>query len=68
MGDAFYLHTIDVPYSYIASIADPFFSIAVFLFIYRCLFNYYARMDVVENEIYLVFGAGVLMDNFHLLT
>jgi hypothetical protein len=54
MGDAFYLRTIDVPYSYIASIADPLFSIVVFIFIYRYLFSYYARMDVVENEIYLV--------------
>lgn len=54
MGDAFYLRTIDVPYSYIATIADPLIWIAVFLLIYRYLFNYYARIDVVENEIYLV--------------
>jgi zinc protease len=54
IGDAFYLHTIDVPYSYIATIEDPLFSIIVFLVIYRFLFSYYARMDVIENEIYLV--------------
>ncbi len=54
MGDAFYIRTIDVPYSYILSIADPFFNIIVFLLIYRYLFNYYAHMDVIENAIYLV--------------
>ncbi len=54
LGDAFYLRTIDVPYSYIATIADPLLWITMFLLIYRYLFNYYARMDVVENELYLL--------------
>ena len=54
MGDAFYLYTIDVPYSYIATIAELLLYIVLFLFIYRYLFRYYAHMDVTENEIYLV--------------
>jgi hypothetical protein len=54
MGDGFYILTIDVPYSYILTIADPFFHIIVFLIIYRFLFNYYAHMDVINDAIYLV--------------
>ena len=54
MGDAFYLRTIDVPYSYVITIADSFLHIIVFLLIYRYLFNYYAHMDVTKNKIYLV--------------
>jgi len=54
MGDAFYAYTVDVPYSYVLSIADPLVHIATFLLIYRYLFNYYARLDIVQNEMYLV--------------
>lgn len=54
IGDAFYFHTIDVPYSYIVTITEPFVYIAMFLLIYRYLFSYYARIDVIENEICLV--------------
>jgi hypothetical protein len=53
-GDAFYLHTLDVPYSYIATVTDPFLYIVIFMFIYRYLFSYYARVDVIEDAICLV--------------
>ena len=54
MGDPFYLTTIDVPYSYIFTALDPVFYLFVFILLYRYLFSYYARLDVVENAMYAI--------------
>jgi len=50
-GDPYYLFTIDVPYSYIATVLDPFIYMVLFLFLYRTLINYYARIDVIASGI-----------------
>lgn len=54
LGDPFYLTTIDVPYSYIFTTLDPVFYLFVFILLYRYLFSYYARLDVVENAMYAI--------------
>ncbi len=54
LGDPFYLTTIDVPYSYIFTTLDPVFYLFIFIFFYRYLFSYYARLDVVENTMYAI--------------
>ena len=54
LGDAFFRRTIDVPYSYILTITDPLIFITVFLLIYRFLFRYFARIDVIDDAVYLV--------------
>ncbi|HCY86248.1 MAG TPA: hypothetical protein DHV36_14030 [Desulfobacteraceae bacterium] len=54
LGDAFFRRTIDVPHSYILTITDPLMYLTIFLFIYRFTFRYFARMDVVEDAIYLL--------------
>ena len=51
MGDPFYLFTIDVPYSYIVTILDPLLFMVLFFFIYRTLWRYYARIDVIDRGI-----------------
>jgi len=50
-GDPFYLFTIDVPYSYIVTLLDPLLFMVVFFFIYRTLWRYYARIDVIDRGI-----------------
>jgi len=50
-GDPFYLFTIDVPYSYIVTILDPVLFTLLFIFIYRTLWHYYARIDVIDRGI-----------------
>ncbi len=54
MDDPYYLHTVDVPYSYLVTVGDSLISIVIFVVVYRYLFNYYARMDVSKETIYLV--------------
>lgn len=53
-GDPFYLLTIDVPYSYIATVADPICYMMIFVLMYRYLFSYYARIDIVQDNIYAI--------------
>ncbi len=52
--DAYYLYTINVPYSYVVTVIDELLLIVLFVLIYRYLFNYYAHVDVDKENIYLV--------------
>ena len=58
--DAYYLRTIDVPYSYAAAIVDGLFSIVVFFILYRLIWNYYARIVVLSKE-FIAIGNRVLV-------
>ena len=49
--DPFYLFTIDVPYNYIITILDPLLFMVLFFFVYRTLWYYYARIDVIDRGI-----------------
>jgi len=51
MDDPNYLMTIDVPYSYIATILDPMAFLILFVLIYYNLWRYYARIDVTKDHI-----------------
>ena len=53
-NDPYYLMTIDVPYSYIFTVLDPFLYVLLFIFIYKKLWKYYARIDVIDRAIVAV--------------
>jgi len=50
-GDPRWLMRIDVPYSYIVTILDPLFYLLLFFIIYRLMWHYYFRIDVLETSI-----------------
>jgi len=49
MGDPYWLLTIDVPYSYIATILDAFVFLLWFFWLYVLLWRYYARIIVTDD-------------------
>lgn len=51
LGDPYYVLGIDVPYSYIATILDPFIYLFLFFVLYYYLWRYYARIEVIEKGI-----------------
>jgi zinc protease len=53
-GNPYYLSTIDVPWSYVADIADSLLMIVVFALVYRYGFRYDARLQMDKEAIYLV--------------
>ncbi|MCF6206940.1 MAG: insulinase family protein [Sulfurovum sp.] len=50
-GDPRWLMRIDVPYSYIFTVLDPLLYLLVFIVIYRKLWHYYFRIDVLDDKI-----------------
>ena len=53
-ADPFYLRTIDVPQSYIATILHPLVYMLFFFIIYRTVWHYWARMNVLNDNIVLL--------------
>ncbi len=51
IGDPYYLETIDVPYSYIATVLDPILFLILFAVAYYNLWRYYARIDITKKYI-----------------
>ncbi|SFV60778.1 FIG007959: peptidase, M16 family [hydrothermal vent metagenome] len=51
MDDPNYLTTLDVPYSYIATILDPIGYLILFVIIYYNFWRYYARIDITKEHI-----------------
>jgi len=49
-GDPYYLHSIDVPYSYMVTIVDAIFYMVVFFLLYRSIWHYYARITVLKEQ------------------
>ena len=50
-GDPRWLMRIDVPYSYIITVLDPLLYLALFFLLYRLIWHYYYRIDVLEDKI-----------------
>ena len=53
-GDPFYLRTIDVPQSYIATALSPLVYMLFFFIIYRTLWHYWARINVLNDKIVIL--------------
>jgi len=53
-ADPYYYTSIDVPYSYLATIAYILFYIFIFVIIYYCLWRYYARLDVTKRALIFI--------------
>jgi len=51
LGDPYYDRSIDVPYSYIATVLDPALYLILFFILLRYLWRYYARIDVIDKGI-----------------
>ncbi len=51
LGDPYYVMSIDVPYSYIATVLNPALYLVLFFILYRYLWRYYARIDVIDKGI-----------------
>ena len=58
IGDAHYLHTIDVPYSYFWTLFDMLMIIFSFVIFSRYVFKYWAKLEVTEDTLCIV-GHGV---------
>ena len=58
-GDAFYLRTIDVPQNYIVTALSPLVYMFFFFTIYRTLWHYWARINVLNDKI-VVLGNRVM--------
>jgi len=52
-GDAYYLYTINVPYSYIITLLDIVFSLAYFFILYRYA-NYQSSLEVLKSYLYIM--------------
>jgi predicted Zn-dependent peptidase len=53
-ADPYYLQTIDVPWSYLATLLDPLCYVTLTIVLYRLLWRYYARIDVTRDTLYAV--------------
>ncbi len=51
MGDPYWLLTLDVPYSYVATVLDAFVFLLWFFWLYVLLWRYYARIIVTDEYI-----------------
>ena len=59
-GDPYYLHSIDVPYSYMVAIVDALFYMAIFFVLYRLIWRYYARISVLKEQ-FVAVGNHILV-------
>ena len=60
MGNPYYIFTINVPYSYLATILDTLSYLILFVILYIALWRYYARMELTNDTIYII-GNRVLI-------
>lgn len=54
VGDAHYLYTIDVPYSYFWTLSDMIITIVIFVIFSRYVFKYWAKLEVTSDALCIV--------------
>ena len=58
--DPYYLMTITPPYSYIFTILDPLLYMLLFIMVFKRIWRYYARIDIIDKAIVAI-GNRVLI-------